>query len=341
MNPISGGGNSNINLGNQLSKKLVSDQRLLATDTAKGQVTTATSLGATTNKTTNELKVDVPKEKVTLSAPTLNEKAQPESKATESTVSPESAAKAGETQTAEAGGKPAESKSGQALMAFTDTLFGLQEGNKKDLEDIITQSASIDTSKLPAGESGREVALAATALKTAVAKLQAKMPGATKEQIRAAAKTDPEVAKWAAIADAAGNYLNEVKAESPQATAQAVAADPAAASVTGDPAVAGAGGAAAGAPGKGQDPMMQNPFRLNPEQQAQMFADNVKTMESIRNIYQQMWAEISKARAQRHQLILETANAINQMIMESHVNRMKSSENHRKSIMAVILEQGK
>ena len=333
MNSIPGGGNNNINL----NKKLVSDQRLLATDTAKGQVTTATTLGATTNRTTNEVKVDVPKEKVTLS--TLNEKAQPEAKETTSTAD---AAKATETPATETATQPAESKSGQALMAFTDTLFGLQEGNKKELEDIITQSASIDTSKLPAGESGREVALAATALKTAVANLQAKMPGATKEQIRAAAKTDPEVAKWASIADAAGNYLNEVKAESPQATAQAAAAaDPNAIVPAGAAGPEAVGPNGAGAPGKGPDPNMMNPFRLNPEQQAQMFADNIKTMESIRNIYQQMWAEVSKARAQRHQLMMETANAINQMIMESHVNRMKSSENHRKAIMAVILEQGK
>lgn len=337
MNSIPGGGNNNINLSNQLSKKLVSDQRLLATDTAKGQVTTATSLGATTNRTSNEVKVDVPKEKVTLS--TLNEKAQPEAKDTSSTATAD-AAKATETPTTETAAQPAESKSGQALMAFTDTLFGLQEGDKKELEDIITQSATIDTSKLPGGESGREVALAATALKTAVAKLQAKMPGATKEQIRAAAKTDPEVAKWAAIADAAGNYLNEVKAESPQATAQAAAAaDPNAVTPAGSAGPEAVGPNGTGAPGKGQDPNMMNPFRLNPEQQAQMFADNIKTMESIRNIYQQMWAEVSKARAQRHQLIMETANSINQMIMESHVNRMKTSENHRKMIMAVILEQ--
>ena len=333
MNSIPGGGNNNINLSNQLSKKLVSDQRLLATDTAKGQVTTATTLGATTNRTGNEVKVDVPKEKVTLSA--LNEKAQPEVKDTSSTAAADTA-KAMETPTTETAAQPAESKSGPALMAFTDALVGLQEGDKKELEDIITQSATIDTSKLPGGESGREVPLAATALKTAVAKLQAKMPGATKEQIRAAAKTDPEVAKWAAIADAAGNYLNEVKAESPQATA---AADPNAVSPAGGAGPDTAAPNGAGAPGKGQDPNMMNPFRLNPEQQAQMFADNIKTMESIRNIYQQMWAEVAKARAQRHQLIMETANAINQMIMESHVNRMKTSENHRKAIMAVILEQ--
>jgi hypothetical protein len=325
MNPVG------PNVNNQLAKKQANDARLLATDTAKGQNLTANTLGRTVNQTTQDVKqtaVEVPKEKVTLST----EKAQPEAKEYGS-VTQEEQVKSPQAKSTEETSQSPPSKSGQSLMAFTDTLFGLQEGNKKDLEDIITQSAMIDTSKLPAGESGREVALAATALRAAVAKLQAKMPGATKEQIREAAKTDPEVAKWASIADAAGVYLNDIKAESPQAASQAaVAADP--------NAVEAASGQPLGAPGKGQE-MMQNPFKLNPEQQAQMFAENVKTMEAIRNIYQQMWAEISKARAQRHQLMMETANAINSMIMESHVNRMKSSENHRKSIMAVILEQGK
>lgn len=303
---------------NNLSSKLAADQRLLAKDTAKGQVNTATTLGVTTNKSQNELKVDVPKEKVTLSTPTAEAKAQPEAK-DYSSVGSQEQAKATES-TPQSG----PSRAGQALTGFTESLFGLQDKDKQELEDIITQSAMVDTSKLPA-ENGRELALASTALRTAVAKLQAKMPGASKEQIREAAKTDPEVAKWAAIADSAQNYLNEVKAE----------ASPVSGVASTEP---GASSQAAGAPPKGQE-MMQNPFKLNPEQQAQMFADNVKTMQAIQNIYQQMWAEISKARAQRHQLMMETANAVNNMIMESHVNRMKSSENHRRSIMAVILEQ--
>jgi hypothetical protein len=309
---------------NNLSSKLAADQRLLAKDTAKGQVNTASTLGVSTNKTQNELKVDVPKEKVTLSTPaTIQEKAQPETK-DYSNLGTQEQAKATETSA-----QQASSRSGEALMGFTDTLFGLQENNKQELEDIITQSAMVDTGQLPA-ENGREVALASTALRTAVAKLQAKMPGATKEQIREAAKTDPEVAKWAAIADSAQNYLSEVQtdnaASAPEAGAKAAEGASAAA------------GSPMNAPAKNPE-MMQNPFKLNPEQQAQMFADNVKTMQAIQNIYQQMWAEIAKARAQRHQLMMETANSINSMIMESHVNRMKSSEHHRRAIMAVILEQ--
>ena len=322
MNPLSG------NVSNNLAKKMVDDQRLLAKDTSKAQVTTATTLGVTVNKTPNEVKVDTPKERVTLSSTTAKEKA-PEAK-DYSNLSGQDTAKGADTKAAETAAQPANSKSSEALMSFTDSLFGLQEGNKKELEDIITQSATVDTSKLPAGESGREVALAATALRTAVAKLQAKLPGATKEQIREAAKTDPEVAKWAAIADSAGNYLTEIKAESPQATAQAAVAM--------DPSAAGADAQqVAGAPGKGQE-MMQNPFKLNPEQQAQMFADNVKTMQAIMNIYQQMWAEVSKARAQRHQIMMETANSINAMIMESAVARAKTSQNHHKAMLGFITE---
>jgi hypothetical protein len=69
-----------------------------------------------------------------------------------------------------------------------------------------------------------------------------------------------------------------------------------------------------------------------------MFADNVKTMQAIMNIYQQMWAEVSKARAQRHQIMMETANSINAMIMESAVARAKTSQNHHKAMLGFITE---
>jgi hypothetical protein len=330
MNSLPG----NNSLSNQLSNKLVNDQRLLAKDTAKGQVTTATTVGRTVNQTQQDVKqttLDSPKERVTLSAP--EQKTQPEAKDYSNTSA--ETVKSQDAKATETAAQPASSKSAEALTTFTDTLFGLQDGNKKDFEDILTQSAMVDTSKLPAGESGREVALAATALRTAVAKLQAKMPNASKEQIREAAKTDPEIAKWASIADSSSNFLTEIKAESPQAAAQAAAAmDP-----NGPAAADGSDPMALnGAPGKNMEMMGPNPFRLNPEQQAQMFADNVKTMEAIQTIYQQMWAEISKARAQRHQLMMETANSINAMIMESAVNRAKTSQNHHKAMLGFITE---
>lgn len=334
MNPL--GGNNNT-LNTSLARKAAEDARLLAKDTSKGQVSTATTVGRAVNQTAQDLKqttLETPREKVTLSTPQAEAKAQPEAKGQVQAgqEAPRGAETSGTGAALGAEGKPAGSKSGEALMSFTDTLFGLDD--KKDVESILTQAASVDTSKLPGAEGGQgqEVAVAATALRTAVAKLQAKMPGATAEQIREAAKTDPEVAKWAAVADSANNYLSEIKAEGAAAAPGVVGADPAAAA-----GAAGAGAAPQGASG----PMRENPFQMNPEQQAQMFADNVKTQQAILNIYQQMWAEVSKARAQRHQLMMETANSVNQMIMESHVNRMKSSEQHRRSIMSVILETGK
>jgi hypothetical protein len=350
---ISGG--SNVNNNNQIA---LNQQRELAKNVAAAQLNNAATIGRQVNRSEDDAKktaaLQSPQEKVTLTSTT----AQPEAEsgvqgespnpatAQESTVSG-ATGQAGETAQAT---ESTTSRSAEALSTFTDSLFGLQGENKQELEDIVTQSAMVDTSALPAGEAGREVALAATALRTALAKLQEKMPNASKEQIREAAKRDPEIAKWAAIADSAGNYLNAVKGESPQAVAQATdaAGNPAAAPAAGDPA-APTDGQQPGAPGAPPDaqqpggpggPPPQNPFRLNPEMQAQMFADNVKTMQSIMNIYQQMWAEISKARAQRCQLVLETANTINQMMMETHVNRMKTSEEHRKAVMAVICECG-
>lgn len=312
------------NLTNQLAQKQVHDARLLAQDTKKGQVTTATTVGRSVNQTTQDVKqatVEVPKERVSLSS--AQDKPQAESKDYQQ-LGADEAAQATTSAGVETPSTPSEAKgsrSSEALMGFTDTLFSLQDTDKKELEDIITQSAAVDTSQMAAGDSGREVALAATALRTAVSKLQAKMPGATAEQIREAAKTDPEVAKWAGIADSANSYLTEIKAEN---AAQATPGDDASAP-------------APGVPGRDSAPRNDS-FKLDPEQQAQMMADNVKTMEAIRNIYTQMWAEIQKARAQRHQLMMETATAINTMMMESHVARMKSSDSHRKMMMSVILE---
>ncbi len=341
MNPLGG---TNNTLSTSLAKKAADDARLLAKDTSKGQVSTATTVGRAVNQTTQDLKqttLEAPREKVTLSTPQAESKPQTEAKGqvgagVQETARGNEANGAGAASGPES--KPADSKSAEALMTFTETLLGLDD--KQEVQNILTQAASVDTSKLPGGEGGQgqEVAMAATALRAAVAKLQAKMPGATAEQIREAAKTDPEIAKWAAVADSANNFLTEIKAEggAAQAPGQAVA-DPGAAA-------AGAAGAAGAAPQGAQgagNPMMDNPFRLNPEQQAQMFADNVKTQQAILNIYQQMWAEMSKARAQRHQLMMETANTVNQMMMESHVNRMKTSDSHRRAVMSVILENYK
>lgn len=333
MNPVG------ANLSHQLAQKQVQDARLLAQDTKKGQVTTATTVGRAVNQTTQDVKqatVEVPKEKVSLSSA----QAHPQSDAQDrAQLGPESDVGSLYSQApTQPQAQPEGSRSSEALMGFSTTLFGLESGNKKELEEIITQSAGVDTSGMAVGDSGREVALAATALRSAVSKLQAKMPGATAEQIREAAKSDPEVAKWASVADSANSYLSEIKAET-QAAAQAgsqaaVGAAPADAQASSDGAPGA--GASVSEPGAGE-----NPFKLDPEKQAQMMAENVKTMEAIQNIYAQMWAEIQKARAQRHQLMMETATAINAMLMESHVNRMKSSENHRKAVMSVILENYK
>ena len=169
---------------------------------------------------------------------------------------------------------------------------------------------------------------------------------AAPEQIREAAKNDPEIAKWASIADSSQNFLQQFSAENP-GVAAAAQNNP---QMNPQAAMQGAPGAV-GVPGQGvpgaADPFAggvqanaENAFQQanqNAQQwsslqnqaaetQAQMFADHVKTQQSIQTIYQQMWAEVQKARAERHKLLLETANSVNSIMMELHVSRARTSQ---------------
>lgn len=351
MNKI---GRSNNQLATQLQQQ---QQQQLKKSVASAQTQNVQTLGRSLQQTKEDAKqgeelVTAPKERLLLTAPPAESEPTSEATSSNQSTSPQQArtltldapdATGLESGTDAKVASDASSRSAEALSSFTDSLFGLQDGNKKEFESILTESAMLDTSGVVAPGQEREVSLAATALKTAVAKLEAKMPGATKEQIRQAAKTDPEVAKWAAIADTAGNYLNAINAEGTKPGASAsVAGAPGSTQADGS---ASAGGgpvppAAAGAPGTGQT-NPDSPFRLDPVAQAQMMADNVKTSEEIAKIYQQMWAEVAKARAQRFQILLETMNAVNQVYLDLYISRQKSFQAHSKNVMSVILENYK
>lgn len=354
-----GGPGPNIQ-ANLLAQKNAQDARLLAKDSAKGANLNATTIARQSNPQADTKKAadnaapkppvrETPKESFVSSAsgetrtPAETPTRQSETRGAESETSVRGEAQA--SPKSEAQVQSDTSKSAEALGNFSQSLFGLQGGNEKDFEAIMTEAASIDTSQLPGlGKSGQEVALASVALRTAVGKLQAKMPNATPEQIREAAKNDPEIAKWASIADSSQNYLNEFRAENPgvvnAAASQAAAAAAAGAGAVpgGDPlaaagaavpgaAVPGASGATEAAQKMNQQMQEWNGLqRMSAETQAQMVADNMKTMESIKTIYQQMWAEMQKARAERHKLVMDTANHINSLAMESHVNRARTSQ---------------
>lgn len=335
MNKIGG---SNANLSQSLQQQRIAQQQQEATQNelrqlnrniASAQTQNAQTIGRTVNKSEAEVKTGQQPllDHFEVSQPALaqdSEGAEFQAGKSLPADAPQSVAIGGAGQET---ASPSTSPSAEALANFTETLFALQHGDKKELENIVTEAMSVDTSKL--GESGQEISLAATALRTALAKLQAKMPNASKEQIREAAKTDPEIAKWAAIADAAGGYLSAMKAEG--------GALP--------PADSGRGASSEVPPAAGgqqpQNPVSdpaKSPFSLDPVTQAQMMADNVKTAEEIKNIYQQMWAEAKKAQAQRHQIMMETANAVNEIMMGIYVNRQKSSQAHFGRVLAMLRE---
>ena len=95
---------------------------------------------------------------------------------------------------------------------------------------------------------------------------------------------------------------------------------------------------------KDEEKAAQDPFleplveqqRLSVLQQAQMAAEAVKTGEAIRKIYDEMWAEISKSRADRMALLLKTADEISTVMRECHASRMKASEAHNKAFLEIL-----
>ena len=348
--PIGGPG-SNM-LANQLAQKNAQDARLLAKDSAKGANLNATTIArqsspqADTKKATENIAPkppvrETPKESFVSSTP--DESRSPAETATrgQAGVRGEETAVRSETEAnRQIGGEsqPQTGKSVEALGNFMESMSNLKETDEAEFKSIMSEGMSIDTSQLPGlGESGMEVALASVALRTAVGKLQAKMPNATPEQIREAAKNDPEIAKWASIADKSQGFLSEFRAENP-GVVNAAANQQAAAMSGAGAAVPGAEGAgAASVPGgptatdaaqkmNQQMQEMNGLQRMSAETQAQIFADNMKTMESIKTIYQQMWAEMQKARAERHKLVMDTANSVNSIMMELHVNRARTSQ---------------
>ncbi len=227
----------------------------------------------------------------------------------------------------------------QKFHDFIEVFSG--QTDQEEMTSIMTDAAVQMNERGITDESQQGGFLAATALNHSLSQIQKKMPGATKEQIKEEAKTDPEIAKWSNIADSAAGYLNQVKAENAQGGGVPGASVPGA-SPTGvgqgpnggvnDPFAATAGvpradgvegGASASPP-------------LGPKELAEQMAENQRTMEQIRTIYNQMWAEMLKAQAERHKLMMDTMTAIREMYSSSHVYRMQSMAKHNASVTAAI-----
>lgn len=71
-------------------------------------------------------------------------------------------------------------------------------------------------------------------------------------------------------------------------------------------------------------------------QGAQSAQESNSTQQQIATIQTQMQAENMKATEQRHQIMMETMNKIRDMRNETHMNRLKSSDKHHKSMTDTI-----
>ncbi|MFA5507695.1 MAG: hypothetical protein WC314_10940 [Vulcanimicrobiota bacterium] len=332
----------NTNL--QQAKILRNKQRQLQTDVANAKTTNATTLGRQTNRTADDKKTETPREKVTISTPPTVQEQTPQ---TESQDAPE-------VQSRQSGPreKSSEDLKTDFLNSFADNLDenSASEIAKKTGESMVEIANSGGGSDAQA-----EPVLAAHTHNHAKSIINKKMPNATAAEIQEAAKTDPEIAKAVALMDSSAAYMKQVVKEKTEG-APATPSEP---GVPGDSSQAGppdesAQGvdpfAARRASMEGQQPPSdsdgtqppgegpQNPYHLSPEKQAELMAQNHQSMQEIQKIYAQMWADMQKAAAQRHQIMQETALAVSEIYMSLHAKRAASFSKHHQMYLSILTD---
>ena len=193
--------------------------------------------------------------------------------------------------------------------------------------------------------------------------LSAKMPNASLKEIRAAAKSDPEIAKYVKLLDSSKAYINSVKKEVGQA--QANKAGDASASAEGPNVASGGGGGAVPPSGGGpaDGPMAADPFasargpassegsqtrgpggeeqpfyHKSPEEQAELIRERNSQMNEIMKIYNQMMQDNRKAMAERHALVQQTNQEIYDIFLSIHARRAQSMAKHNDMYMRIITE---
>lgn len=317
-----GGPNNTVN--SQLAQN---QKRALDKNISQAQQSNVTTVGRQTNKTSEDEKKTStlqapPKEKVTLTSTTEDQ--LPTDMESASTPTQAQVRDEATVDSSKEAGAQVNSPASEALEGFKDALEGLPE---KDIEAIQTQSAATMAYN-PEAAKDPVTSLAATALQQAVAKLQAKMPNATAEELKEAAKSDPEIAKWSKIADTSKNYLTQIAAQASTAP-----------STPGGSASTGEAGSSSvpGMNGPMTDGESGNPFRLSPDQQAKFLADQVKMQQSILDTFNQMWQEIRKSQAERFKLMMQTSDAIRKDFMELHASRMQQANSYNNSVANAIL----
>lgn len=335
---------------NQAVQQNQRQQNAVETDVNKAKAQNVSTLGRQNVRTAEDKKVaQTPQEKVTLStpkseAPESDQVSQARTEAPPSVSTPT-------TEEAAPKEKSADELKTEFFNAFADNL------SQKDAESI-GRAASQSLTELAgsgAGDVQHEKVVVAHTYNHAKSVINAKMPNASQKEIREAAKSDPELAKAVKLMDSSVAYIKAAQKEEAGASAQAgapVEGTGASASGPVDPFAAHRAGSSAQGPGQGQQPpdagqptpppdagQPNPPYHLTPENQAQMMAENRKTMEEINKIYTQMFADMQKAAAQRHQIWQETSISISEIMMSLHARRAQSHAKHFQTYLSILTDR--
>lgn len=351
---------------NNNAANIARQRRVLNKDIKKAATTNTQTVGGAAKKSQTKKKDDVKRtEQKETYVPETVVKDEPQAEVLEQKPQVEQQ-EAPQAKVDEAPQRPEPKKSDKAFESFTEVF---SQGASKDEMTSIMTTATMEMAAKGKGQDGDLAPFAArAALRHSLGEINKKMPGASQKEIREAGAKDPEIGKWVKIADSAGTYLTEAKAEKAQAKAAAAAnggakaegtpkaegatnevasaadvpvggaaSGDAAAPLASDPFAAAKGGGGAGqVPPGGGDP--NEFYKLDPEKQAQMMAEAKQTSESIKTIYTQMWADMMKAQAERHKIMMETMRSISDMVMQTHMNRQQSAQRHQAAFLAYITE---
>lgn len=330
-------------------------QKQLQTDVSKAKTTNATTIGRQTNRTADDKKTETPKEKVTITTARAEE--QKEAKPQQ-----QDAPKV-ENQVDSQPSAPKEKTSDELKTDFLNKFADNLDENAASEIAKKTGASMAEIAQNGGNETEAEPVLAAHTRNYAKSIINKKMPNASAAEIREAAKSDPEIAKAVNLMDASSAYMKQVvkeKSEGPQAPGEPVA--PGDSDLAGPPAT-GAPGTQPGVdpfaarraamdgqqppdgggdsgqtppPGDGGGPTP--PYHLSPEKQAEMMAQNHQTMMEVQKIFTQMFADMQKAAAQRHQIMQETAIAISDIMMSLHTKRAASFAKHHQAYLTILTD---
>ena len=194
-----------------------------------------------------------------------------------------------------------------ATLAEKKSDFLKKFGEKLTPEEVrnLMAKASSSLQALQSGNGNPEPAavLAAHTYNFSKRQLQDALPeGVPLQQARSQAKSDSAVADKLALMDASAAYMRGLKAE------QSQQAEP------------------------------TNPPAISQENLAQMQADRVRTLLEVNKGWQDVWSEIQKGAAQRHQMAAETSQSISDIYQQLYLSQMKSNSKHAKQYVYLLTE---